>query len=99
MDPIEKQKEEVYEQLKKYIIEIIGEDIAEELDISPKSIFTKDLEMDSIEIVSLAEKVKTKYGDVIDFNGWLSEMEMEQLIKLSIEDIVNLIVDALNKDK
>ncbi len=99
MDSIEQQKEEVFELLKKFITEVVGEDIAEELDITPDSSFTKDLEMDSIEIVSFAEKVKSTYGEGIDFNGWLSEMEMEQLINLSIKDVVNYIVNANNSNK
>ncbi|MDR2122918.1 MAG: acyl carrier protein [Flavobacteriaceae bacterium] len=99
MDSVEKQKEKIYELLKQFITEIIGEDIAKELDITPDSIFTKDLEMDSIEIVSFAEKVKAEYGNGIDFNGWLSEMGMDKIISLSIKDIVNFIVDATNSDK
>ncbi len=99
MDTIEKQKEEIFELLKKFITEVIGEDIAEEMDITPDSIFTKDLEMDSIEIVSFAEKVKAVYGETIDFNAWLAEMDMDQLINLSIKDIVNLITNADNSTK
>ncbi|MGM5630457.1 acyl carrier protein [Apibacter raozihei] len=91
---IQQQEEQVFEKLKQFITEVLGEDIADELDITPESIFTKDLEMDSIEIVALAEKVKQEYGDRMDFNEWLSGMDMEQLINLSIGDIVNLIVNA-----
>lgn len=99
MDSIEKQKETIFESLKKFITEVIGEDVAEELTIERESVFTRDLEMDSIEIVSFAEKVKATYGDNIDFNGWLSGMDMDQLINLSINDVVNYIVDANNSDK
>lgn len=71
MDSIElqKQKKEVFELLKKFITEVLGEDIADELDITEDSTFTKDLEMDSIEIVALAEKVRNHYNDDMDFNG------------------------------
>ncbi|HCO68358.1 MAG TPA: acyl carrier protein [Dysgonomonas sp.] len=90
----DKRKEEIFIVLKQFISDIIGEDIVEELDVNPQSIFTKDLEMDSIEIVSFAEKVRLKYGDSVNFELWLSSMEFEQLMNLSLEDVTNFIVDA-----
>ena len=89
-------KEEIFADLKQFVTDIIGEDVVEELDVNPQSIFTKDLEMDSIEIVSFAEKVREKYGEGIDFEVWLSSMEMDELINLSLERIVNFIADAEN---
>lgn len=91
-----KRKEEVFIILKQFVADIIGEDVVEELDINPESIFTKDLEMDSIEIVSFAEKVRLKYGDSVNFELWLSSMELEQLMNLSLGSVVNFIVDAEN---
>lgn len=101
MDSIElqNQKKEVFELLKKFITEVLGEDIVDELEITEYSTFTKDLEMDSIEIVALAEKVKNYYNDDMDFNGWVATLDMDQLINLRIIDIINFIIDATNKDK
>ena len=89
-----KEKEEVFANLKQFVTDIIGEDIVEELDVNPQSVFTKDLEMDSIEIVSFAEKVRVKYGDSVNFELWLSSMELEQLMNLSLGSVVNFIVDG-----
>lgn len=96
---IEEEKKQVFEQLKQFISDIIGADIAEELDITPKSNFSRDLEMDSIEIVAFAEKVKVKYGDGLDFAGWLSGMNLDQLVNLNLDDIINFIVDASHTNK
>lgn len=101
MDSIElqKQKKEIFELLKKFITEVLGEDIADELDITEDSTFTKDLEMDSIEIVALAEKVRNHYNDDMDFNGWIATLDMDQLINLRIIDIINFIINATNSNK
>lgn len=101
MDTVEvlKEKELLFEELKGYIADIIGHDIAEELDITRESNFTRDLEMDSIEIVAFAEKVKAKYGESLDFAGWLSVMTLDELIELRLEDIINFIVNASNSGK
>ena len=94
---IQKRKDEIFEQLKQFISEIIGADVAEELNIAYDSVFTKDLEMDSIEIVAFAEKVNDYYGRKIDFISWLYSMELSKLINLSLGSIVNLILDTIEK--
>ncbi|WP_241489149.1 hypothetical protein [Chryseobacterium indologenes] len=48
--------EELFILLKGFITEVIGAEFVEEMDITPESSFAKDLEMDSIEIVSFSEK-------------------------------------------
>lgn len=77
--------------LKQFITEVIGEEFVEDMDITPSSSFTKELEMDSIEIVSFSEKVKEHFGRQIDFTGWLSNMDLDQLIQLKLGDIVQYI--------
>jgi len=91
---IQVEKDQLFELLKQFISEIIGPDIVEELDITKESTFSKDLEMDSIEIVAFAEKVKGKFGNEIDFAGWLSGMDLDQLVNLCLNDIINYIVDV-----
>ncbi|MCX2479470.1 acyl carrier protein [Pedobacter sp. MC2016-15] len=83
--------EEIFNLLKQFITEVIGEEFAEEMDISMESSFNKDLEMDSIEIVAFSEKIKAHFGDKIDFTGWLSDMDIDQLIALKLGMIVKFI--------
>ena len=77
-----------------FITDVIGEEFVEEMDITMESSFNKDLEMDSIEIVAFSEKIKQHFGDRIDFTGWLSNMDIDQLIALNLGMIVNFIADA-----
>jgi len=98
MDTIAKNRqlnnEEIFDLMKQFITEVIGEEFVEEMDITPESSFTKDLEMDSIEIVSFSEKIKAHFGDQIDFTGWLSAMDLDQLIHLNLEMIINYIYEC-----
>lgn len=84
-------KNNIFLELKQFITDIIGIDVAEEIEITPASTFTKDLEMDSIEIVAFAEKVKAKYGAGVDFATWFSSMDLDDLVNLKLEDIINFI--------
>jgi acyl carrier protein len=83
--------DEIFDLMKQFITEVIGEEFVEEMNITPESSFTKDLEMDSIEIVSFSEKIKAHFGDQIDFTGWLSSMDLDQLINLILSMIINYI--------
>ncbi len=88
--------EEVLTSLKQFITEVIGEEFVNDLDITLESSFTKDLEMDSIELVAFAEKVKLRFGEHVDFTGWLSGMNIDQLINLRVSQVVNYIQYAGN---
>lgn len=85
---------EIFDLMTQFITEVIGEEFVEEMDITLESSFTKDLEMDSIEIVSFSEKIKSHFGEQIDFTGWLSNMDLDQLINLNLGTIVNYIEEC-----
>lgn len=85
---------EIFELMTQFITEVIGEEFVEEMDITMESSFAKDLEMDSIEIVSFSEKIKAHFGEQIDFTGWLSNMDLDQLINLNLGTIVNHIEEC-----
>ncbi|HEU4552427.1 MAG TPA: phosphopantetheine-binding protein [Chitinophaga sp.] len=93
--PTQLSEAEILQVLKKFITEVIGEEFVEDLDITAESSFTKDLEMDSIEIVSFSEKVKTYFGKDIDFTGWLSNMDLDEIIRLNLGDITKYIHTCL----
>lgn len=84
-------KQEIFDLLKQFITEVIGEEFVEEMDITMESSFNKDLEMDSIELVSFSGKIKAHFGEEIDFTGWLSQMDIDQLIGLELGMIVNFL--------
>ncbi|WP_313090583.1 acyl carrier protein [Chryseobacterium flavum] len=86
--------EELFTLLKGFITEVIGEEFVEEMDITPESSFARDLEMDSIEIVSFSEKIKAHFGNQIDFTGWLSSMDLDELINLDLNMIINYIYEC-----
>jgi len=82
-----------YDIVKELLAEVIGEDFIGEYDLSPESTLTGDLEMESIEVVELAEKVKSKYSN-INMSEWIAKLNLEQLLALNIGDIVGFIDDA-----
>jgi len=74
-----------------FIREVLGEDWADEVEIGPDTSFADDLEMESIEFVALAELVQGHYGAHIDFVEWLSNLELDQIIGLTVGEVVEFI--------
>lgn len=90
-------KDTVLAEVSQIVREILAEEWADELDITMTSSFGKDLELESIEFVALAEKLKEKYGQQVDFAGWLASMELEQILALRVGDLVDFIVRCTSK--
>lgn len=74
-----------------FIREVIGQEWIADHPITMETEFNKDLELESIEFVALAEHLQERYGSDVDFVGWLSEKEFEEIVELKVGDIVEYI--------
>lgn len=94
-------KETVLEEVAQIVRDILGDDLGDEwvddMPITMESSFGKDLELESIEFVAMAEKLKEKYGKQVDFASWLASMELEQILALRVGDLVGYIVQCTSK--
>ncbi len=95
MTEAKKSKEEILVTVTEFIKEVIGEEYVEDIDINMDTSFADDLEMESIEIVEFAEKVREHFGENVDFAEWLSKMELDDIINLGIGEVVDYIKSCL----
>jgi len=79
--------------------EVIGESWADDLDITRETSFNGDLELESIEFVALAEKLQERYGARVDFAAWLSDKELDQIIGLTVGEVVDFIHTCLTSSE
>jgi acyl carrier protein len=87
----------ILEEVSRMIREVIGEDWALDVDIHAETSFSKDLELESIEFVALAEKLRDSYGKRIDFAGWLAGMELKEILGLHVGQLVEFIAQCLSR--
>ena len=78
------------------IKEVVGDDIELYGPISRSTSVNSDLALESIDLVVISEKIQAMYGDKIDFAQWLSSMELDEIIKLTIGDLVDYIERCLS---
>lgn len=88
-------QEAVLATVARILVEVIGEEWADETPIELDTSFADDLELESIEFVALAERLQEHYGAQVDFVGWLSDKELDEIIALEVGDLVDFIVAKL----
>ncbi len=86
--------DQVLAEVRGMLIEIIGVEYALSLDIGMDTSFDADLELESIEFVRLATMLKDRYGDRVDFVGFLATKERDEIIGLTTGDVVTYIASC-----
>lgn len=97
MITVEERKAEILQTIAGFIQEVIGEEWVRETPITMETTFSHDLELESIELVALSEKLQERYGETIDFPSWLAGMELEQIIALKVGALVDYIASCQSK--
>jgi acyl carrier protein len=81
----------VLETVSRMIRDLIDEEWAEEIPIEMGTSFANDLELESIEFVALAERLRNEYGERVDFPAWLAGMELKEILALRVGQLVEFI--------
>jgi acyl carrier protein len=76
------------------LTEIIGAEYALNLDIGMNTSFDADLELESIEFVKLSAMITERYGDRVDFVAFLATKELDEIIELTVGQVVTHIVSC-----
>jgi len=78
------------------IHDIVAEDWIREVPITRETAFNKDLELESLEFVALAERLQETYGSRVDFVGWLSSQNLDEIVEMKVGALVDFIDRSLD---
>ena len=53
------------------------------------------MELESIEVMEIAERLIEEYEGRVDFVAWFADMELDDLIELTLGSVVGFIVASL----
>lgn len=81
---------EILQQVVAAIREAIAEDWVNDFEIDGDTSFNDDLEIESIEFVAIADLLQKKFGD-LNLIDWLSKRDINELIALTVGDVVTFI--------
>jgi acyl carrier protein len=77
------------------IREAVAEDWIQDFEIDADTRFNDDLELESIEFVTIAAGLQQHFGEQVDLVGWLSTQPMDDLIALRVGNIAEFVAKRL----
>ncbi|HEX4451926.1 MAG TPA: phosphopantetheine-binding protein [Kofleriaceae bacterium] len=83
--------DEILRVIEACLVEVAGDELLIAGPITPATSLNADLELESIELVALAEKLQQRFGSQVDFVGWISKKELDQIIALTVGELVEFI--------
>ena len=87
--------DQILAEVRAMLTEIVGADYALSLDIDMTTSFDADLELESIEFVKLSTMLTGRYGDRVDFVAFLAAKELDEIIEMTVGEVVTYIADCL----
>lgn len=87
--------ESVLAEMERILVDVVGEDLLLDGPIAMDTSFDADLQLESIEFVALSEQLLVTYGEKVDFVTWLAGMELDDIIALTVGDVVGFVVSSL----
>lgn len=90
--------EQVLAEVGEMIGQILNAYGMDELEVEMQTLFHEDLEMESIDLVTLAAQLADKYGPEVNLAEFLADKDLEDVIGLTIGDVVNYVVSRINQD-
>ena len=87
--------ESVLAEMERILVDVVGEDLLLDGPITLDTSFDADLQLESIEFVALSEQLLVTYGERVDFVTWLAGMELDDIIALTVGDVVGFVVSSL----
>lgn len=88
----------VLDDIKAALTEVVGDDLLLAVDITPDTRFDEDLALESIEFVALGEQLRERYGERVDFAGFIASMELDEIMSLTVGRLQAYIVERLGAD-
>lgn len=77
------------------LVTVIGDEFLLDLEVTPEATFSRDIELESIEFVALAECLRQRYGGRVDFTSFLAGLTIDEILALTVGDLAGHITRSL----
>ena len=83
--------------VRRHLGAVIGDPELLHTDITMATTFGGDLELESIEFVALAERLRIEFGERINFVAFLAQKEVDDMVSLTVGDVVRYVASCLGE--
>ena len=88
--------ESVLAEITRVIEEILDEYDIEDIEVARETQFQEDLELESIDLVTLGGKLREIYGERINFAEFLGSLDLEEIISMNVGQLVDYVTSSQN---
>ncbi|WP_251016927.1 phosphopantetheine-binding protein [Streptomyces sp. ISL-1] len=81
--------EQILADITAMLVETVGDEFLLAEEVTLKTTFNEDLALESIEFVALAELLQQRYGAAVDLIAFLAEKDMEEILAMTVGDLVS----------
>lgn len=67
----------------------------DDIEVTMETRFAEDLELESIDLVTLAGSLEARYGRQVNFAAFVADLELDAIIDLSVGQLVRYVVRCL----
>ncbi len=85
----------VLAQLGGMLRELLEEYGLDDAEITMDTTFHDDLELESVDLVALSGQLREHYGDRVNFATFIAERDLDEIIALTVGELVRYIVASL----
>ena len=82
--------------IKEMVEQIVGE-FGVDTEITLDTTFREDLEMESIDLVSLAGRLQARYGNSVNFAQFIAGMNVDNIPDMKVGELVEFVAKALDE--
>ncbi|WP_103354355.1 acyl carrier protein [Amycolatopsis sp. CA-128772] len=85
----------VLAQLSEMLRELLEEYGLDDAEITMETTFHDDLELESVDLVALSGQLREHYGDRVNFATFIAERDLDEIIALTVGELVRYTVASL----
>ena len=85
----------VLDDVTRMLRDVLGEYGLDDAEITMDTLFHDDLELESIDLVTLSAALREHYGDTVNFAAFIADRGLEEIIALNVGDLVRHVVASL----
>ena len=87
--------DEVLSEIAAMIADVLADFGPCSVEVGPETRFTDDLELESIDLVTLAGKLQERWGDRINFAEFIAGKKLDEIIALTVGQLVEYVSERL----
>jgi acyl carrier protein len=71
-------------------------ELTDAVEVTMQTTFQEDLELESIDLVELAAQLDARYGSRVNFAEFIADLELDEIIQLTVGRLVDFVVACLS---